>query len=588
MIETVFSGPTTEVVNVNDATTGGVAVSDATPTEGRALSAVNFFQDADGLEAAAVIAYTWQVSTDGASWTNVGTGPSFTPTQADVLQMLRVVATYTDDQGTEETVFSAATSPVGDLIVGTAAANTLTGTAFDDEIRGLAGNDTINTGAGNDTIVSVAGQGADTVDGGEDFDTLNASGTAANNTLRVIYDGTSITQVDGGAVSSIEAFTADLLGGIDTLSYAGSSSAVNVDLVAGSASGFQSVTNIENVTGGTGDDTITGSDVSNDINGGAGKDDLSGGGGNDNLVAGAGDDDLSGGLGTDTLNGGGGNDTASYADETDNMFISLATGQARRSSALAIVEDTLTAIENVIGGAGSDTITGSTAVNVIHAGEGADIVDGGAGNDTINGEGGDDTIVYVVGQGVDAVDGGEGSDTLTVNGSAANNTLAVVFNGTTLTQVQGGTVNNVETFTADLLGGIDTLTYAGSTAAVSVDLGLNTALGFQSIANIENATGGSGNDSLTGNAASNTLNGGAGNDTITGGAGIDTLVGGAGDDTYVIGVGDGPDIITERAGSRTVWTRSGLRRTSSCRRTWRTSPSRAWATGLQPVTIWPT
>ncbi|MFH1021645.1 MAG: M10 family metallopeptidase [Pseudomonadota bacterium] len=41
---------------------------------------------------------------------------------------------------------------------------------------------------------------------------------------------------------------------------------------------------------------------------------------------------------------------------------------------------------------------------------------------------------------------------------------------------------------------------------------------------IENATGGSGNDSLTGNDAGNTLTGGQGNDTLTGGAGIDTAV----------------------------------------------------------------
>jgi len=47
---------------------------------------------------------------------------------------------------------------------------------------------------------------------------------------------------------------------------------------------------------------------------------------------------------------------------------------------------------------------------------------------------------------------------------------------------------------------------------------------------IENATTGSGADTLTGNAANNALSGGAGNDVLRGGAGADTLTAGAGDD----------------------------------------------------------
>ncbi|MCA1550128.1 M10 family metallopeptidase C-terminal domain-containing protein [Bradyrhizobium sp. BRP19] len=50
---------------------------------------------------------------------------------------------------------------------------------------------------------------------------------------------------------------------------------------------------------------------------------------------------------------------------------------------------------------------------------------------------------------------------------------------------------------------------------------------------IDNATGGSGNDTIMGNAIANVLNGGSGNDTITGGAGNDTIMGGAGSDTAV-------------------------------------------------------
>lgn len=50
---------------------------------------------------------------------------------------------------------------------------------------------------------------------------------------------------------------------------------------------------------------------------------------------------------------------------------------------------------------------------------------------------------------------------------------------------------------------------------------------------IENANGGSGNDTIIGNAIANVLKGGAGNDTITGGGGNDTIDGGSGNDTAV-------------------------------------------------------
>ena len=54
---------------------------------------------------------------------------------------------------------------------------------------------------------------------------------------------------------------------------------------------------------------------------------------------------------------------------------------------------------------------------------------------------------------------------------------------------------------------------------------------------IENAIGGSGNDSITGNQGKNALQGGGGNDMLSGLAGNDTLDGGAGDDTLDGGAG---------------------------------------------------
>jgi serralysin len=82
-------------------------------------------------------------------------------------------------------------------------------------------------------------------------------------------------------------------------------------------------------------------------------------------------------------------------------------------------------------------------------------------------------------------------------------------------------------------GGIDTINASGFSQAQFIDL---TAGRFSSIggmvgnvsiaygAVIENATGGSGNDTLLGNAASNVLNGGGGTDLMRGLAGADTYV----------------------------------------------------------------
>src|SRR5262249_61080823 len=114
----------------------------------------------------------WQQSGNGLTWTNMAgaTDQSFTPTQAQVLQFLRVQVTVTDDRGGVTTLPSAATSQVGDHITGTAGNDTITGTAFDDWIEGLNGNDTITGGTGNDLING--GAGNDSLSGGAGSDTL--------------------------------------------------------------------------------------------------------------------------------------------------------------------------------------------------------------------------------------------------------------------------------------------------------------------------------------------------------------------------------------------------------------------------------
>ena len=92
---------TAAVANVNDAPTGSVTIDDTTPTQGQTLTASNTLGDLDGL---GTISYQWQrggVDIVGA------TGATYVTSQADVGSTLRVVASYTDGQGTPRSVTSA-------------------------------------------------------------------------------------------------------------------------------------------------------------------------------------------------------------------------------------------------------------------------------------------------------------------------------------------------------------------------------------------------------------------------------------------------------------------------------------------------
>ena len=62
---------------------------------------------------------------------------------------------------------------------------------------------------------------------------------------------------------------------------------------------------------------------------------------------------------------------------------------------------------------------------------------------------------------------------------------------------------------------------------------------------IENATGGTGNDSIIGNDANNKLRGNKGADTLNGGLGQDVLTGGMGKDTFEIQPGNGNAVVKD-------------------------------------------
>ena len=107
--ETVYSNSTRAVANVNDLPTGLPTIT-GTPTQGNVLNASSTnIADADGMPNADAISYQWQTKINPtAAWTDI-TGASastFTTTQDQVGKVVRVVATFTDNFGTQERVES--------------------------------------------------------------------------------------------------------------------------------------------------------------------------------------------------------------------------------------------------------------------------------------------------------------------------------------------------------------------------------------------------------------------------------------------------------------------------------------------------
>ena len=281
------------------------------------------------------------------------------------------------------------------------------------------------------------------------------------------------------------------------------------------------------LAGGEGDDTISGlagndrlsGDAGDDtLYGGLGDDLLAGGIGDDALDGGAGNDLLAGGAGDDVIDGGDGVDTVSYADDEAGVVIDLAVGEASGDD---VGTDTLIGIENVIGGAGNDTLIGDDAANVLDGGLGNDTIDGGAGND-----------VLIGGAGNDVLTGGDGDDLL--KGGAGNDAIA------------GG-------------AGFDTLDLSDATGAISLDVAAGkvsgAGIGTDTFTGIEAFRFGAGNDIVTGGNGDEIFDGGAGNDTLKGGAGDDQLAGGDGNDTLDGGSGD--DVVAGGAGDDTLKGGSG-------------------------------
>lgn len=345
-----------------------------------------------------------------------------------------------------------------DILVGDDLANELNPyeDAFGTDTQFDSGNDTLIGGLGNDTIY--AGLGNDILYG-QDGDDVLAGGQA---------DAGGRNQLWGG-------------NGSDTASYVEISQAVFVDLRAqtGRIAGVlvDTMNLIENVTGGSGNDTLVGSTVDNVLRGGSGNDVLYGLDGNDVLFAGP-----SFGSGRNQLWGGEGVDTAAYERAGAVVRVDL---RAQAGYLGGVLNATMNSIENATGGSNNDVLIGRDGLNFLRGLDGNDVLYGLVGDDVLQG-----------GTGNDQLWGGDGSDT------------------------------------AD---------YSDQNLGVTIRLDANFAsgagAGSDTYSSIENARGGGGADFIRGTNGGNIIEGGGARDILYSFAGFDTFVYRAASDSRLLGGG---------------------------------------------------
>ena len=405
-------------------------------------------------------------------------------------------------------------------------AGTVTGGDGADWLEGGDGADVLKGGAGNDRLYNNnSGYGysdgfADQLFGeaGDDYLVLGAgdSGDGGDGN-DMLVGSTGNEKLTGGA-------------GSDTASYERSNKTVRVDLTKSTAQN----------TGGGGTDTLSG--IENLI--GSQADDVLTGDGGDNVLEGL--------TGNDRLVGGAGNDTASYANGSWPVVVDLRITGPQVDQYMGA--DTLVSIENLIGSAYDDTLTGNSGANVIEGGAGNDLLDGQGGSDTASYAGAAAAVTVSLALTAQQNTKGAGLDTLkgfeNLRGSAFNDKLT---GDGAANRLEGGAGN--DTLTGG--GGVDTLvggdgndtyvwdgadsiveaaTTAGGIDTVQSALAQTLGTGVEKLtltgAAAVNGTGNSLDNTLTGNGAANVLSGLGGNDILIGGAGVDRLDGGLGADTF--------------------------------------------------------
>jgi hypothetical protein len=445
-------------------------------------------------------------------------------------------------------------SSYADLIVAAADSSAISG--------GAAGNDTIDASQ-TTAVISGSATGNNVLTFANDVNAVNVNlqlqfydggygAGSANNIQNIIgssHDDVLIGALntrsisgdggndvfDGGGGGSVSA-PEQIIGGAtgtNTLTFAAAGQGVNVNLQAGTATGYgvQSITNVQQIIGSAYNDTILGASTTLSLSGGQGGIDLFDGGGGNETITGSSS----------------GNNTVTYVNATNGVAVDLGSGVATGYG-----NEMLIAIQRIIGSNFADTLTGTaTTVSLSGGAGGADTFNPGGGGtvavqETIAGSSsGNNTVTYATaatGVTVNLATGlatGYGNQTLSNIQKVVGSSFADTLTGTASTVSLSGGAGGNDTFdggggNVTITGsstGNNTVTFANDTAgAVTVNLKTGTvtgAYGNETLSNIQNIVGSSFADTLTAGATTRSLSGGAGgNDTFDGG-GVNVTIAGS-------------------------------------------------------------
>jgi hypothetical protein len=238
-----------------------------------------------------------------------------------------------------------------------------------------------------------------------------------------------------------------------------------------------------------------------------------------------------------------------------------------------IVDETIrgtTAANIIIGGLGTDNLSGLAGVDMLSGGDGLDTLSGGTGSDTVLGGAGQD--VLLVGNGLagdfDILDGGTERDLLDMSG-LTNGAIWIDYgynvisgpnmaSGFNLSMAVGeARVLNMDS----MVGTSFNDTMRGDAGSNLIDGGAgddillsyspyDTLTPYSSLGDV--MLGGLGNDLLFSGTGNDYLDGGADNDILEVGGGTDTVVTGTGNDTIFFSPRNGTDTVTDFTGGAGV------------------------------------
>ena len=408
-----------------------------------------------------------------------------------------------------------------------AAGNWLYGGEGDDTLRGGAGHDRLSGGAGEDRLIGGAALNffvfapGDSLGSGDVITNFTVAGERDFLDLSAfnfdLSTATTLTDLEAQGLTISDVIDADRDGATDDREITLPDDGVIALLDVGNAA--LTIDNFVFFFYGPADLLNAIRETHHDtLTGTDGADHLEGGEGHDWLFGGAGNDYLSGVAGADMLSGGAGND---FLLGSDSFGLDLSRGNVWNEPGR-------------LSGDSFDLLRGDAGDDLLFGGPWDDDLEGGAGNDYLEGGEGDDWLSG--GAGDDLLFGGPGADTISYAGSDAAVDIRLSAG-----HASGGHAEG------DVFSGVENIIGSARNDRLAGDANDNELTGGAGDDRLYGGRGG-GNDDLSGGAGEDQLYGGVGNDRLDGGAGEDRLTGGAGSDTFAFSpnhsLGSG-DVITD-------------------------------------------